>query len=123
MDMIEMGYNYRMTDLAGALGLSQIKKLDEFIAKRNEIAHYYDERFKGHKLFQTITIPEDEGSARHLYPITLIPSLQCPKEEIYSRLHEKGIGVQVHYKPIHQNSFYTGPFTGEYPDGTGLYRL
>jgi len=106
MDMIEMGYNYRLTDIAAALGLSQIKKLDAFIDKRNEIAAYYDERFKGHKLFQTISISQSQRSARHLYPITLIPSLQCPKEDIYSSLHEKGIGVQVHYKPIHQNSFY-----------------
>ncbi len=106
MDMIEMGYNYRLTDIAAALGLSQIKKLDIFIKKRDEIAAYYDERFKGHKLFQIIKIPENERSARHLYPISLIPSLQCPKEDIYTVLHEKGIGVQVHYKPIHQNSFY-----------------
>jgi len=106
MDMIEMGYNYRLTDIAAALGLSQMKKLDSFIAQRNEIAAYYDERFKGHKLFQSILIPKNTGSARHLYPVTLIPSLQCPKEDIYASLHEKGIGVQVHYKPIHQNSFY-----------------
>jgi len=106
MDMIEMGHNYRLTDIAAALGLSQIKKLDTFINKRNEIAAYYDERFKDHKLFDIIKIPENERSARHLYPISLIPSLQCPKEDIYTALHEKGIGVQIHYKPIHQNSFY-----------------
>jgi len=106
MDMVEMGYNYRLTDIAAALGLSQIKKLDAFIKKRDEIAAYYDERFKDHKLFQIIKIPENERSARHLYPISLIPSLQCPKEDIYTALHEKGIGVQVHYKPIHLNSFY-----------------
>jgi len=106
MDMIEMGYNYRMTDIAAALGLSQIKKLDSFIQKREEIAAYYDQRFKGHKLFNIITIPHNETSARHLYPILLIPALQCPKEDIYTALHDKGIGVQIHYKPIHQNSFY-----------------
>jgi len=105
-DMVSMGHNYRLTDLAAALGLSQLKKLDAFIDRRNEIAAYYDERFKGHKLFQTILIPENESSARHLYPITLIPSLQCPKEDIFASLHQKDIGVQVHYKPIHQNSFY-----------------
>jgi len=105
-DMISMGYNYRLTDLAAALGLSQLHKLDTFIDKRNEIAAYYDKRFQGHKLFQIISIPDNESSARHLYPITLIPSLQCPKEDIFTRLHHKGIGVQVHYKPIHQNSFY-----------------
>lgn len=109
-DMITMGFNYRLTDLAAALGLSQLQKLDAFIGQRNKIAAYYDERFKGHKLFQTISIPENESSARHLYPITLVPSLQCPKEDIYTKLHEKGIGVQVHYKPIHQNSFYIQKF-------------
>ena len=105
-DMVEMGHNYRLSDISAALGLSQMKKLDRFIAQRNEIAAYYDERFKGHKLFQTIPIPHGERSARHLYPITLIPGLQCPKEDIVSALHAKGVGVQVHYKPIHQNSFY-----------------
>lgn len=69
MDMLEMGYNYRLTDIAAALGLSQIKKLDSFINKRDEIAHYYDKRFYGHKLFQIINIPKNEKSARHLYPI------------------------------------------------------
>ncbi|MBE0499654.1 MAG: UDP-4-amino-4,6-dideoxy-N-acetyl-beta-L-altrosamine transaminase [Campylobacterales bacterium] len=105
-DMVEMGYNYRLTDISAALGLSQMKKLDHFIKQRNEIAAYYDERFKGHKLFQTIPIPQNERSARHLYPITLIPGLHCPKEDVFAALHEKGIGVQVHYKPIHLNSFY-----------------
>lgn len=106
MDMVEMGYNYRLTDIAAALGLSQMKRLDTFIKSRNDIASYYDERFQNHKLFQTIKIPKNETSSRHLYPITLVPALHCPKEDIYSSLHEKGIGVQVHYKPIHQNSFY-----------------
>jgi len=105
-DMSEMGYNYRMTDFAAALGLSQIKKLDTFIEKRNEIASYYDERFKGHKLFDIIKIAENEVTARHLYPISLIPALHCPKEDIFEALHVKGVGVQVHYKPIYQNSFY-----------------
>lgn len=123
MDMVEMGYNYRLTDIAAALGLSQMKKLDSFIDRRNEIAAYYDERFKGHKLFQTITIPENETSARHLYPITLIPALQCPKEEIYSSLHANGIGVQVHYKPIHQNSFYIDKFGKQrFPVAEDFYR-
>lgn len=122
-DMITMGFNYRLTDLAAALGLSQLKRLDKFIGQRNKIAAYYDERFKGHKLFQTISIPNNESSARHLYPITLIPSLQCPKEDIYSALHDKGIGVQVHYKPIHQNSFYIDKYGKQhFPVAEDFYR-
>ncbi len=105
-DMIEMGYNYRMTDFAAALGLSQIKKLNDFIDQRNIIAKYYDDRFKGHRLFNTIPLSEHEVSARHLYPVLLIPALHCPKEDIYAELHNQGVGVQVHYKPIYKNSFY-----------------
>jgi UDP-4-amino-4,6-dideoxy-L-N-acetyl-beta-L-altrosamine transaminase len=109
-DMVSMGYNFRMTEIAAALGISQLKKLDGFIDRRNEIAAYYDERFKGHKLFTTVNIPENERSARHLYPIVLMPALYCPKEDIFAALQEKGLGVQVHYKPIYQNSFYKEHF-------------
>ena len=109
-DMVSMGYNFRMTEIAAALGLSQLKKLERFIDTRNEIAAYYDARFAAHKLFDTVKIPENERSARHLYPILLIPPLYCPKEDIFAALQERGLGVQVHYKPIYQNSFYKERF-------------
>lgn len=105
-DMVSLGHNFRMTEFAAALGLSQLHKLDRFIHARETIARYYDERFKNHKLFSTIQINESEQSARHLYPILLKPELHCVKEEIFTALQEKGLGVQVHYKPIYQNSFY-----------------
>ncbi|SFV53045.1 C4 aminotransferase specific for PseB product (PseC, second step of pseudaminic acid biosynthesis) [hydrothermal vent metagenome] len=105
-DMVQMGFNFRLTELQAALGLSQIKKVNHFIQKRNEIAAYYDERFKNHKLFMTQKIATDQKSARHLYPLILDPALHCPKEDIFIELQEKGIGVQVHYKPIYQNSYY-----------------
>lgn len=105
-DMSEMGYNFRMTDIAAALGRSQLKKVDAFIQIRNEIAQYYDERFERERLFTTIEIPEGMYSSRHLYPILLDPALHCPKEDIFIALQDKGIGVQVHYKPIYKNSFY-----------------
>ncbi|MDD5052038.1 MAG: UDP-4-amino-4,6-dideoxy-N-acetyl-beta-L-altrosamine transaminase [Sulfuricurvum sp.] len=105
-DMVSLGYNFRLTEFAAALGLSQLHKLDRFINIRETIARYYDERFEGHKLFSTITIPKSEQSARHLYPLLLNPELHCVKEEIFNELQEKNLGVQVHYKPIYQNSFY-----------------
>ena len=105
-DMIQMGHNYRLTDFAAALGRSQLKRVDEFIAKRDIIASYYNERFKNHKLFAPITIEPHLKSSHHLYPIVLSPELHCPKEDIYKALHVKGIGVQVHYKPLYKNSFY-----------------
>jgi len=109
-DMVAMGHNFRLTEFAAALGLSQLKKLDSFIKIRNEIAAYYDERFKDEKLFITQKIPTNMLSSRHLYPIVLNPELQCPKEDIFKELQSRGLGVQVHYKPIYQNSFYKEKF-------------
>ncbi|MDO9057199.1 MAG: UDP-4-amino-4,6-dideoxy-N-acetyl-beta-L-altrosamine transaminase [Sulfuricurvum sp.] len=105
-DMVSLGYNFRLTEFAAALGLSQLNKLDRFLQVREQIGRYYDERFSGHKLFTTISIDSNEQSARHLYPLLLNPELHCVKEEIFSELQSRGIGVQVHYKPIYQNSFY-----------------
>ena len=109
-DMISMGYNYRLTEIAAALGISQLKKLDRFVKKRNEIAEYFDKRFENNKLFLTQKIEKNQRSSRHLYPIILNPALHCQKEEIFQELQEKGLGVQVHYKPIYQNSFYKEQF-------------
>lgn len=112
-DMTSMGYNLRMSEVAGALGSSQLKKLDAFIAKRNEIAEYFDERFKNEKLFSTTKIDDGDISSRHLYPILLNPELHCEKENIFKELQDRGLGIQVHYKPIYENSFYIEKF-GKY---------
>ena len=109
-DMVSMGYNYRLTEVAAALGISQLKKLDRFVAKRSEIAAYFDARFKDEKLFLTQKIESNHVSSRHLYPVILNPELQCQKEEIFTEMQERGLGVQVHYKPIYQNSFYAEKF-------------
>lgn len=109
-DMVDMGYNFRMSEVAGSLGITQIKKLNKFIAIREKIAKYYNERFKNEKLFITTKIEEDTVSSRHLYPIILNPELHCKKEDIFKELQKKGLGVQVHYKPIYQNSFYKEKF-------------
>ena len=109
-DMVSMGYNLRMTEVAAALGSSQLKKLDSFIKTRNNISKYFDERFQDEKLFLTQKLDKNTISSRHLYPIILAPELHCQKEEIFQELQEKGLGVQVHYKPIYANSFYKEKF-------------
>ena len=105
-DMEELGYNYRLSDVACAMGLSQLKKLDSFIAKRAQIAAFYDEIFASHPSVFPIKPPLHVKSARHLYPVLLERSLWCAKEDIFKALHVKGIGVQVHYKPTYQYSYY-----------------
>ncbi|MDD5400655.1 MAG: UDP-4-amino-4,6-dideoxy-N-acetyl-beta-L-altrosamine transaminase [Sulfurimonas sp.] len=109
-DMVSLGHNFRLTEIAAALGISQLKKLESFVKTRNKIAAYYDERFEDEKFFITQKIPSNMISSRHLYPIILNPEFHCKKEDIFRELQERGIGVQVHYKPIYQNSFYKEHF-------------
>ncbi|MDD3463380.1 MAG: UDP-4-amino-4,6-dideoxy-N-acetyl-beta-L-altrosamine transaminase [Sulfurospirillaceae bacterium] len=122
-DMVVLGENYRLSDVACAMGLSQLGRLDNFIQKRNEIAKYYDERFANNPYFFTIPIEKNKKSARHLYPILLDRTLWCSKEEIFKALHVKGLGVQVHYKPVYQFSYYKEHF-GEQrlPTAEDFYR-
>ena len=109
-DMQTMGHNFRLTEFAAALGRSQLSRIDTFLEKREEIARYYEERFADHKLFGIIKRDPNTRSSHHLYPILLHPSLHCVKEEIFEELQTRGLGVQVHYKPIYQNSFYKEKF-------------
>ncbi len=109
-DMTSLGYNLRMTEVAGALGSSQLKKLDRFIQTRVKIANYFDERFEDTKLFSTQKIEQNSISSRHLYPIMLASELLHKKEEIFVELQKRGLGVQVHYKPIYKNSYYKEKF-------------
>jgi len=105
-DMVDFGYNFRLTDIAAALGNSQLKKIDHFIQQRKKIANYYDNVFKNISYFNTVKINDHETSSHHLYPILLNTNLYIYKKEILQELHKKGIGVQVHYKPIYQNTYY-----------------
>lgn len=109
-DMIELGYNYRLSDVACALGLNQLKKLDKNLAKREEIAKFYDEAFAKNEYFSIIKIKEYKKSARHLYPILLYPEFYCKKEFIFQELLNRNIGVQVHYKPSYEYTFYKKNF-------------
>lgn len=105
-DCLLSGMNFRLSELGAALGLSQLQKLDFFIQTRHEIATFYDDAFANSPHFATIPIETYIKSSHHLYPILLYPHLWCQKEEIFKALQERGLGVQVHYKPIYQFSFY-----------------
>ena len=103
----DFGFNFRLNELQAALGLSQLEKIDEFLAKREKIAKIYDEAFcenpKFTKEYFTPTHaqnPPNIKSTNHLYPILLSNKLIPHKEAIFRALQARGLGVQVHYKPI-----------------------
>ena len=109
-NMQSMGYNFRMTEIAASMGITQLLKLPNFIEQRNAIAHYYEKVFKDVVGFKTIKLNKTLLSSRHLYPILLDSKLHKYKKGIFKELQKSGLGVQVHYKPIYQNSFYTEKF-------------
>ena len=103
---IRLGYNYRITDIQAALGLSQMARLDAFVAKRHDIAERYDAAFAD----LPITIPwqhPDTWSSYHLYPIR-VRQADCGKtqREVYDAFMEAGINVNLHYIPVYRQPYY-----------------
>lgn len=118
---IELGFNYRMTDLQAALGLSQMQRLDEFIVRRNQIAERYDDLFKNISL-QLPCIQLDSYSARHLYVVRV--KSDKLKNEIFEIMRKQGIGVNVHYIPVHTQPYYKkmGFKEGDFPEAETYYK-
>ncbi|PLX15436.1 MAG: UDP-4-amino-4,6-dideoxy-N-acetyl-beta-L-altrosamine transaminase [Candidatus Muiribacterium halophilum] len=105
-EMQEIGFNYRITDLQCALGISQIKKLDDFVARRREIARYYDEAFKDSPVIPLYEY--NENSSYHLYVIRVkYKKNDLTRSAFMNFLREKNIGTQVHYIPVNKQPFYT----------------
>lgn len=97
--------NYRLTDLQAALGVSQLKRLDSFVARRRAIARRYDEAFKGWSELELWPGDVSESSW-HLYVIRLKGALASKRREIFRALRAAGIGVQVHYIPVYHHPLY-----------------
>jgi perosamine synthetase len=106
-EMVDLGYNYRMTDLQAALGISQMDKLDYFIERRREIANMYNEAFK---TMDSVILPmqlEGTQSGWHLYMLQLkLDKLKRSRREIFESLRAENIGVHVHYIPVYWHPYY-----------------
>ena len=94
----ELGFNYRMTDIHAALGLSQLAKLDRFVARRNEIAERYRARLADLPVELPPAAPDGYTHSYHLFPV-----LVERRREVFDGLRAAGIGTQVHYVPIHHH--------------------
>lgn len=106
-EMRELGYNYRLTDFQAALGLSQLRRLPEFIARRRAHAAAYDEAFAGEPLLGRLTEGSDRLCVYHLYPLLFdMAGLTCDKRTLFAALRAEGLGVQVHYIPVPRHPFY-----------------
>ena len=118
-EMIELGYNYRITDIQCALGCSQLKKLDNFINKRRNIARIYDEAFKDVKGFIIPNASNEVKHSYHLYPIQIdFEYFNIKKIDFFSFMKSHNINLQVHYIPIHTQTFYQknyGYKIGDFP--------
>lgn len=123
-EQIDLGYNYRLTDIQSALGLSQIKKLDDFILKRREIVNKYNEAFKDLKEIVTPFENEYSKSGHHIYVLLLnLDKLKCGRKEIFEALQAENIGVNVHYLPVYLHPYYKklGYKKGECPVAEDIY--
>lgn len=106
-EMQLLGFNYRMPEMSAALGESQLKRLDSFIAKRRAAAQRYDKLLKNIPNLILPPVERDyERSAWHLYPVRLASKIAHKRDEVFAKLRESGIGVQVHHVPVHTHLFY-----------------
>ena len=122
-EQLLLGFNFRMSDIHAALGISQMNSLDKFISKRNELSQIYTEELKGLPL--TIQrVRKEDLSAWHIFVIRLkLSELKLSRLEIYNSLRNKGIGVNVHYIPVHLHPFYKnlGFNKGDFPNSENYY--
>lgn len=120
---LELGFNYRMTDLQAALGLSQLQRLDAFVARRRQLVARYGERLADLPL----ELPQVQAGAEpawHLYPVRLrLERLQHGHRAIFEALRGAGIGVNLHYIPVHLQPYYRqlGFAPGDFPEAERYY--
>ena len=101
-EQLDLGYNYRMTDMQAALGTSQISRIDEFLARRRELVRRYEEAFAEVPLRRPVQRPDTESSW-HLYVIRVDSGIRT---EAFQRLRDAGIGVNLHYIPVPRQPYY-----------------
>jgi UDP-4-amino-4,6-dideoxy-N-acetyl-beta-L-altrosamine transaminase len=120
---IELGFNYRLTDLHAVLGSSQLQRMDDYVARRHALARRYNDQLADLPL----TLPwqhPDGHSGLHLYVIRLqLDKLKATHRQVFEALRERGIGVNLHYIPVHTQPYYArvGFKSGDFPEAERYY--
>lgn len=121
----DLGMNYRISDIHCALGLSQLSKLDTFTERRRHLAALYTEALGSLELLTAPKVAKDSLSAWHLYVIQLnLPALSWSRRRVFDELKARGLGVQVHYQPLHLHPYYSkryGLGRGDFPVAEAYY--
>ncbi len=119
---IDLGFNYRMTELQGALGVSQMNYLDDFVTRRHQLAKRYDELLKDLPIMLPYRNPANY-SGFHLYPIQLTADTGKTRKQVFDSLRAQNIGVNVHYIPVHTQPYYAklGFKQGDFPHAERYY--
>ena len=121
-EMTSLGYNFRLSDIQCALGTSQLRKLPEWVARREKIAQRYDAAFANATAFRPLTTRPNVAHGRHLYVIRLQDGLD--RGAVFKGLRAENIGVNVHYMPVHLHPFYREKFgtrVGQCPAAEAAY--
>jgi perosamine synthetase len=101
-EIVDLGFNYRITDFQCALGISQLRKLPSWINRRREIAAKYDKELELLSAVKPLSVASDVSHAYHLYVVCL----QDKRSELFAAMRNSGIGVNVHYIPVHLHPYY-----------------
>lgn len=119
---LDLGFNYRMTELQGALGISQLQNLEKFVEKRQQLAQRYDELLQHLPMILPYRNPNNY-SALHLYPIQILPTANKNRKQVFDNLRQQNIGVNVHYIPVHTQPYYQtmGFKQGDFPNSEQYY--
>jgi len=103
-EQIDLGFNYRMTDIQATLGSSQLDRIDQYVLRRTEIAKRYDAQLDSMDIEPLVQL-SDRDSAHHLY-VVMVRGGRHERNKIYNSLREKGIGVSLHYMPVYNQPYY-----------------
>jgi perosamine synthetase len=124
-EMVELGYNYRLSDIQCALGINQLKKLPHWLCQRREIAGHYDHAFKDIPGVHPLGHAPHTTHAYHLYVVQLdLTAFHGTRDDFYAALRAEGIGVNVHYIPVHLHPYYKKRFgtkAGQFPIAEKAY--
>jgi len=120
------GFKYNLSDVAAAIGIPQLKRCDDFHARRREIARRYHEAFAGRAEIQVPQVRDEASHAWHLYVIQLdLDALRIDRDAFIRELVERKIGVSVHFIPLHIQPYYRdryGYAAGDFPNAFGAFQ-